>query len=42
MLLMVGIVVVVMVVGLWWFFFFFPVGVVMVGVVTDVVVLVGD
>ena len=41
MLLMVGIVVVVMVDGLWWFFFF-PVGVVMVGVVTDVVVLVGD
>ena len=40
MLLMVGIVVVVD--GLWWFFFFFPVGVVMVGVVTDVVVLVGD
>ena len=41
MLLMVGIVVVVMVDGLWWFFFF-PVGVVMVGVVTNVVVLVGD
>ena len=40
MLLMVGIVVVVD--GLWWFFFFFPVGVVMVGVVIDVVVLVGD
>ena len=41
MLLMVGIVVVVMVDGLGWFFFF-PVGVVMVGVVIDVVVLVGD